>query len=296
MVAIDVCPSRCAPPRPTPAAQQLGGVRVSKHVRPERDSGPLPDPADQVIDTRVGHRTPDRTRPQVDEHVVAVQVAVLGVQVIGVEPDHPRRHRHLPAASALGPRPIRIPSRHYRDQARCGVDVAVPQPQRFTDPQPALAQQGEQKPVPQPITRGRDRRDLLSVQRVGDAPLGSQTDPPGAFRSSSQVRQQRPPRSAACPASLPGRQQITKIHAVALMELVERRDRRQLPVHRRLRAATLHRRQRGDVTRPRRRGQPQPRHEPAHVLQPHPRPLQPALIEELEPVPQIVRIGLDRVR
>jgi len=39
-----------------------------------------------------------------------------------------------------------------------------------------------------------------------------------------------------------------------------------------------------------------PRHEPANVLQPHPRPHHAALIEEFKPIPQIVRIRLDRVR
>ena len=218
------------------------------------------------------------------------------MQVIGVEPDHPRRHRHLPLSRALGPRPVHVHPRNHRYQPSRGVDVAVPQPQRLTDPQPGLGQQGQQEPVPQPITGRHDRRDLLTIQRVRDPPLRPQPDPPAAFRSRSQVRQQRPPRPATCPAPPPGRQQIPKIHPVALMKLIERRDRRQLPVHRRLRTHRLDRRQRLDVARPRRRRKPQPRHEPAHVLQPHPRPHQPALVEELEPVPQIVRIGLDRVR
>ena len=84
----------------------------------------------------------------------------------------------------------------------------------------------EQELVPQPITGRHDRRDLLGVHGVGDAPLGPQPDPLATFRSSSQVRQQRPPRSTMCPAPLPGCQQITQIHAMTLMELVERRDRR----------------------------------------------------------------------
>ena len=74
-----------------PATQQLRGIRVPKSMRPERDCGPFPNPAYQVIDTGIRQRMPGRSRPQVDEHVVTVQVAVLGVQIIGVEPGSPRR-------------------------------------------------------------------------------------------------------------------------------------------------------------------------------------------------------------
>ena len=42
--------------------------------------------------------------------------------------------------------------------------------------------------------------------------------------------------------------------------------------------------------------QPQPRDELADIVEPHRAPVQPALSEETEPVLQIVRVGLDRVR
>ncbi len=44
---------------------------------------------------------------------------------------------------------------------------------------------------------------------------------PGPLRSSSQVHQQRPPRSTACSRS-PRRSAIAKVHSVVLMELVGR--------------------------------------------------------------------------
>jgi hypothetical protein len=57
----------------------------------------------------------------------------------------------------------------------------VPQPQRLTNPHARPSQQGKQEPIPQPITGRLDRRDLLTIERVRDAPLGPQSDPPAAF-------------------------------------------------------------------------------------------------------------------
>ena len=98
------------------------------------------------------------------------------------------------------------------------------------------------------------------------------------------------------PAGCQLRQQLAQVDAVPGGVLVERADRRQLPVHRRRAAVRLHRGQHRDPPVPGRRWQPQPGHELADVLQPDLPPVQPAAGEEHEPVLQIMGIRLDRVR
>jgi len=64
-------------------ANQPGGVRVPEQVRSERDPGAAAQPADEVVDGRIGQRVTLRLAPQVDEHVVGVQRAVLAVEIVG---------------------------------------------------------------------------------------------------------------------------------------------------------------------------------------------------------------------
>ncbi len=56
-------------------------------MRIEGHPAALTEPEHQVIHRRVAPRMPAWLAPQVDEHVVAVQIAVLAVHVVGVEPD-----------------------------------------------------------------------------------------------------------------------------------------------------------------------------------------------------------------
>ena len=114
------------------------------------------------------------------------------------------------------------------------------------------------------------------------------------FALADVVQERLPPTARTAP--LPAHQQLADIDPVAGSVRIEHAQRRQLPVHRRLGAVMRHRRQHRHPSIPRRQRQPQPRDELAHILKPHPPPIQATVGEEDEPVLQIVRIRLDRVR
>src|SRR6266511_1149997 len=129
-------------------------------VRVEVDAGVPAQPQYQVVDRGVGQRPPQRVAPQVDEHVVAVQIAVLAVQVVGIQPDHLRPDRDRAGRGRLGPCSVVVDPWRDGQFAFGGGDVLVPQAQRLTDADAALPQQDEQEPVPQPGARIQDRLDL----------------------------------------------------------------------------------------------------------------------------------------
>ena len=141
-------------------AQQPGGVGVTAPVRIEVDPGPSPQPADQVIDRGVGQRAAVLPGPEIDEHVVAVQLAVLAVQIVGVEPDQPGADRDRPWLHRLGAGAVVVDPRHHRDRALGRRPVLVAQPQRLPDPHPGVVQHREQQPVPQPVAAVQDRLHL----------------------------------------------------------------------------------------------------------------------------------------
>jgi hypothetical protein len=245
----------------------------------------------------VGQWVTARFAPEVNEHVIAVQLAVLAVQVVGVEPDQPGTGRDRPRLSGLGASTVVVHSRHHRNGPFRRGPVLVPQPQRLPDPHPGVVKHREQQPVPQPITRVQDRLHLHGGQDPRVLARHLQPDHPPRGRSRlADVVQERPPRRPAPTGRLPTRQQLTQINTVASGVLVERADRRQLPVHRRSAAVRPHRGQHRDLALSRRRGQPQPGHELTNVLQPDLPPVQRPPVEEHEPVLQIMGIRLDRVR
>ena len=92
VVVIDAWPRSCFHAFHSGAApQQPGRVRVPVLVGPEVDAGAHPQAAHQVVDGGVGPRVPLRLRPQVDEHVVRIQGAVLAVEVVDIQPHQLRR-------------------------------------------------------------------------------------------------------------------------------------------------------------------------------------------------------------
>ena len=107
--------------------------------------------------------------------------------------------------------------------------------------------------------------------------------------------QERPPASA-CTPDLPPSQQLTDRDTAPRGVSVERADRRKFAVHSRFRAMMSHRRQHRDPSIASLQRQPQPGDELTHIIEPHQPPVQPTIGEKDEPVLQIVRIRLDRVR
>src|SRR6266581_3897955 len=70
--------------------QPPGRRTVPEPVGIESDPGPGPEPQDQVVDRLVRPRVSPGLRPDADEDMVAVDAAVLFVQVVGIEPDQVR--------------------------------------------------------------------------------------------------------------------------------------------------------------------------------------------------------------
>ena len=237
-----------------------------------------------------------RTAPQIDEHVVAVEVAVLFVQVVGIKPDQLCRHRDHPRACRLGAGTVCVEAREHGDLAFGGGDVRVPEPERLPDPHPGVIQHREQQPVPQPAAGIQDRLDLLDGQHPRELARCLQRDRAAGDRLAlaDVVQERLPPAPASSRA--PGDQQLSQVHTVPGRVLIERRQRRQLPVHRHHRHVMLHRRQHQHPPVPGSRREPQPGDELADVLQPHLAPVQATAAQEGEVVLQIVGIGLDRVR
>jgi hypothetical protein len=76
---------------------------VRREVKPD----PPTRPADHLVDGVVAHRVPDPTAPQIHEHVVAVQIPVLQVHVVRVQPDQLAGDRH-PTAATLAARAVGV--------------------------------------------------------------------------------------------------------------------------------------------------------------------------------------------
>ena len=149
------------------AADQFSCSAVTQCVWGELDPGPGPEPADQLGDTVIAQRPPDRRRPEVHEHIVGVHGPVFAVHVVAVEADQRRRHRQRDRTLRLGSRPVGVVgSGHDRDLASPAHEIGVPQPERLANSHPGLGQQREQETVPRPITRRQNHHDLLSRDRL----------------------------------------------------------------------------------------------------------------------------------
>ena len=146
-------------------SDQLRGVGVAQHVQREVDPGARSDPSHQLVHRRVGHRRADAPRPQVDEHVVGVQLAILGVHVVGVAAHQPCGHRDRRRRTQLGSRPVGVGrSRHDVHLLGPADEVGVAQPERLADPHPRLGQQRQQEPITGPLWRGQHGDHLLGAQ------------------------------------------------------------------------------------------------------------------------------------
>ena len=146
------------------------------------------------------------------------------------------------------------------------------------------------------ITGIEDRLRLGGGEHARELALRAQHDgPPGLRFALADVVQERFPSRAAATGRLPRPQQLSEVDAVARGVLVERAERGELPIDRRLAAVVLHRRQHRyrPVAQPGRAAQPGD--ELGNVLQSHLTPVQVLDAEEHEPVLQVVGVGLDRV-
>jgi hypothetical protein len=173
----------------------------------------------------------------------------------------------------------------------------MPQAEGLADSTATLVQNSEQQAIPQVVAGVQDRLGLPDGKDPGMLARRREPDRPARLRLAfADVVQERPPRCPPATGRLPGGQQLAEVHAVPGGMLVERAHGRELPVHRGLDAVVLHRRQHGHPPVPALRRQPQPRHELTDVLQPDLSPVQAPAGEEREPVLQVVRVRLDRVR
>jgi hypothetical protein len=172
----------------------------------------------------------------------------------------------------------------------------MPKSEGLADPQP-FPQHREQEPVPQPGARVQDRLDLCGGQDPRQRARRLQLDRPPPFHlAAGQVMQERLPARAPGPDRPKLGDQIAEIHAVAGVERIQPADRRQLPVDRGQAAVVPGQRQQRDPAVTPGRRQTQPGDELAQILQPDLVPVQGPHIEEIEPVLQVVGVGLDRVR
>src|SRR5712692_3373037 len=179
---------------------------VTEPVGIERDPGPGPDPQDEVIGRLIRPRVSLRLRPDVDEDMVAVDAAVLLVQVVGTEPDQLRPDRDRPA-SGLGPGTVRVLPRHDADFPLGGGDVFMTEPEGLASPAAAVIKQGEEEAVPQPGAGVQDRLRLGNGEDPGQLPRGLQRYGPPAIRLplAHMVQERLPP---APPPRLPFGQQV----------------------------------------------------------------------------------------
>ena len=100
--------------------------------------------------------------PQVHEHIVGIQVSVLGVHVLGVEADQTGGDGDDLDVGDLGPGPVSVVGPgHDAQLSRPGEHIGVAQTQCLTNPKAGLGQQGEQEPVPQVLARLDDGQDAF---------------------------------------------------------------------------------------------------------------------------------------
>ena len=100
---------------------------------------------------------PMRATPQVHENVVAVEVAVFLVQVIGIQPHQFRADRNPSRRPGFRASPVVIDSRTHHQLPLGGGDVLVPKPECLTDPDAGLMQDRKQESVPKMLARIQDR-------------------------------------------------------------------------------------------------------------------------------------------
>ncbi len=136
----------------------------------------------------------------------------------------------------------------------------------FTDPDAAVIKEGEEEPIPQVGARVQDRLDLADGEDTGQLHRRLQRDRPCRRRQRlGEVMEERLP-STPVPGSPPRREQLSDVDAVSYLVLVERGERRELPVDRRCAEMWLDRGQHSHGAVATRRWQPQPGDELADVL------------------------------
>src|SRR5205807_10663010 len=103
---------------------------MNSEVKPDQP----PRAAHQLVDRRVTQRPPELALPQVHEHEVRLQRAVLLVHVIRPQADQLARDRHRPARAALAPRAAATAlARDDLNPPPPRDDILMPQPQRLPD-------------------------------------------------------------------------------------------------------------------------------------------------------------------
>lgn len=122
-------------------------------------------------------------RPQIDEHVVRIQGAVLAVEVVGIQAHQLRAGRDDPAHTGLGPGAVVVGPRPDCEGPARDVEIRVTQPQRLTDADAGVEQQGKQQPIPQMLTRVEDRLNLFGGKEFRPQPRLGECDraPPLGF-------------------------------------------------------------------------------------------------------------------
>jgi hypothetical protein len=172
---------------------------VAEHVRGEVKADPRPGALDDVDDVGVAHRAPDLAAPQIHEHVVGIQVAVLGVHVVRVAAHQLAADRDRPLA-ALAARAVGVVlARDDLDAPLVRDEVRMTQAQRLADPHPGPEQQPEQEPVAQPVLGVDDRANLLERERRRQPPALPQPTDPATRLSTRDPMQERLVAAAARP-------------------------------------------------------------------------------------------------
>lgn len=219
-------------------ADELGGVGVAQHVGGELDAGPGPQHGHQLVDGGVAQRVAAPAAPQVDEHVVGVAPAVLGVHVVGVQAHQGGRDRDHRSGRHLGPGAVGVVGAGDDVQlASATHEVGVAKAQGLAHPHARLGQEGEQEPIALVLAGGQDRHHLVGGQAAGQAPVDRQLDGPGADSLAlGGVVEERLVGATAHPA--PGDEVGGEGHAGAGVVLVEPEHPGEVAVHRRRRAHT----------------------------------------------------------
>nr|WP_242002305.1 hypothetical protein [Kribbella steppae] len=154
-----------------------------------------------------------RPAPQVDEDIVGIEVAVLAVQVIGVEPDQLGADRDRPRHARLRASAVVVGPRDDGHLPFGGGDVGVPQAQRLADPDAAVPQQREQEPIPQPLAGVEDRLSLRDREDTRELAGRRQLDrAPRLPLPLADVMQERLPSRTPPAGRLPGGQQFAEVH------------------------------------------------------------------------------------
>lgn len=116
--------------------QPLGRHGVPQPVGIEVDPGSPSQSPHQVIDRRVGQRMTMRLAPEIDEHIVAVQILDILVKVVDIRPDQLGANRNRAGALGLGAGTVVVNPRTDCDLTFGGGPVLMPQSKGFPDPHP----------------------------------------------------------------------------------------------------------------------------------------------------------------